>query len=195
MTAAIFLDRDGTLIEPVHYLCHAEQVRLLPGVGSALREWRRLGFACVVVTNQAAVGKGLLSVAGLGRVHARLEELLAAEGARVDGIYFCPEPQRGADRRRIEHPDRKPGPGLLLRAARELGLELGGSWMVGDALTDTLAGRNSGCARSVLVRSPHSRPSDERDPSVDFVVDDLPQALSLTQARATRPDLAHQLRR
>ena len=179
MTAAIFLDRDGTLIESVHYLSRPEQVRLLPGAARALCEWQRMGYARVVVTNQAAVGKGLLSCADLERVHERLQRLLAAAGASLDGIYYCTEPQRSQDRRVIEHPDRKPGPGLLLRAGREHGLDMRRSWMIGDTLADTLAGRNAGCARAVLVRSAHCGVGDEQHSSVDFVVDDLLQAVQL----------------
>lgn len=183
MRPAIFLDRDGTLIEPVHYLTRPEQVRLLPKAAPSLRAWQSLGFALVLVTNQAVVGKGLLTLAGLARVHDRLEYLLAAERAHLDGIYACPEPQRGPDRRRIEHPDRKPGPGMLLRAARELDLDLSRSWMVGDSLTDALAGKNAGCAHSVLVRAAGASAEDEGDAAVDFVVSDLAQAVTLVHER------------
>jgi histidinol-phosphate phosphatase family protein len=186
MTAArpaVFLDRDGTLIEHVHYLTRPEQVRLLPGAASALREWSGRGYACIVVTNQAAVSKGLLSLGELACVHARVRSLAEAAGAGIDGFYYSTVPQRGPNRNLIEHPDRKPGPGLLLRAANERRLDLGSSWMIGDMLSDTLAGRNAGCAYSVLVRSRHSCPTDEQHPSVDFVVNDLLEAALLLRRR------------
>jgi histidinol-phosphate phosphatase family protein len=176
---AVFLDRDGTLIEGVHYLSRPEQVRLLPGAASALSAWQALGYARIVVTNQAAVGKGLLSLDELARVHARLRWLVEAAGTSIDAIYHSTEPQRGHDRLLVEHPDRKPGPGLLLRAARERQLDLARSWMIGDMLSDTLAGRNAGCARSVLVRGAHHGPADEQHSSVDFVVNDLMEAVRL----------------
>ncbi|HKY36120.1 MAG TPA: HAD family hydrolase [Polyangiaceae bacterium] len=183
-TPAVFLDRDGTLIEHVHYLSRPEQVRLLPGAASALSEWRALGYACIVVTNQAAVSKGILSLDELARVHARLRCLIEATGASINGIYYSTEAQHGPNRNLIEHPDRKPGPGLLLRAARERHLDLERSWMIGDTLSDTLAGRNAGCACSVLVRGKHCGPMDEQHPSVDFVVNDLLEAALLLRLQA-----------
>jgi D-glycero-D-manno-heptose 1,7-bisphosphate phosphatase len=179
MTPAVFLDRDGTLIESVHYLSRPEQVRLLPGVSRALLEWEQMGYLRIVITNQAALSKGLLSVAELEAVHRRLRSLLALSGASIDAIYYCSQPQIGSDRRIVEHWDRKPGPGLLLRAAQERGVVLSRSWMIGDRLSDTLAGRNAACKASVLVRDPSRKLDESPSDSVDFVVDDLPQAARL----------------
>ena len=88
--------------------------------------------------------------------------------------------------RRIEHPERKPGPGMLLRAARELELDLGASWMIGDSLTDAWAGRHAGCARSVLIHTALTTPEEERDPAVDFVVHNLEEAVELTRQQISR---------
>jgi D-glycero-D-manno-heptose 1,7-bisphosphate phosphatase len=184
MTRAVFLDRDGTLIESVHYLDRPDQVRLLPGVTSALREWQRMGYRCIVVTNQAAVSKGLLSVPALEQIHDRLRVLLAKSGAALDAIYYSTEPQLGPDRRLVEHWERKPGPGLLFRAASEHGLDLSRSWMIGDQLSDTLAGRNAACEHNVLVRSARAHAHALECDSVDFVVDDLPQAVHLMHVHA-----------
>ena len=173
MSPAIFLDRDGTLIEWVHYLRDPARVRLVPHAARALSELRALGYRLVLVTNQAALGKGLLTSSELHDVHRRLEALLAAEGVSLDAWYFCPHVAKGSDRLAIEHPDRKPGPGMLFRAAREHGLALARSIMVGDALSDTLAGRNAGCAATVLVRSGLGTRSDEQHPSVDYAVPGL----------------------
>lgn len=148
---AVFLDRDGTLIEHVHYLSDPAQVRLVAGCGRALRDLRDAGFAIVVVTNQAAIGKGLLDAGTLGRIHERMFELLENEGVTIDALYWCPEAGASRDRSVVEHPDRKPGPGLLLRGADELGLALERSYMVGDMLSDVLAGDNAGCRASLLV--------------------------------------------
>ena len=149
---AVFLDRDGTVIEHVHYLSDPARVRLLPGAAEALRRLRRAGFARVLVTNQSAIGRGMLTEDRLEEIHAELERQLAASGATLDGIYYCPDAPSGDDRTVVEHSDRKPGPGMLLRAADELGLDLDASWMVGDMISDVLAGHNAGC-RSILVEA------------------------------------------
>lgn len=150
---AVFLDRDGTLIEHVHYLSDPRDVRLLPGAAEALRRFRGAGFACVVVTNQSAIGRGMLTEARLREIHDEMSRQLAAEGVAVDAIYFCPEVPAGDDRAAVEHGDRKPGPGMLIRAAGEMGLDLASSWMVGDMISDVLAGINAGCRGSILVRT------------------------------------------
>jgi D-glycero-D-manno-heptose 1,7-bisphosphate phosphatase len=181
---AVFLDRDGTLIESVHYLRDPDRVRLIPGAARALSEMRTLGYHRVVVTNQAAVGKGLLSLTELHCVQRRLEALLAAEGASIDAWYFCPEAAKGTDRLKVEHPDRKPGPGMLVRAARELDLVLDHSVMVGDAVSDTLAGRLAGCAATILIRGGASTAAEERHPSIDHVVSSLSDVPHLLQSMA-----------
>jgi D,D-heptose 1,7-bisphosphate phosphatase len=149
---AVFLDRDGTLIEHVHYLCDPALVRLLPGSSAALRRLRHAGFARVLVTNQSAIGRGMLTEERLDQIHTELNRQLAALGASIDGIYYCPDAPDGDDRTIVKSSDRKPGPGMLLRAAADLNLDLGASWMVGDLISDVLAGLNAGC-RSILVQS------------------------------------------
>lgn len=157
---AVFLDRDGTLIEECCYLTRPQQVRLLPGAADAVRRLRGSGWACVVVTNQSAIGRGLMTEDDLGRVHLELLRQLGAAGAWLDGIYHCPRAPLGHDKTVIEHPDRKPGPGMLLRAGAELRLDLTRSWIVGDSLSDLLAGRNAGCHGAILVQTGH--PIDPR---------------------------------
>jgi D-glycero-D-manno-heptose 1,7-bisphosphate phosphatase len=149
----VFLDRDGTIIEDVHYLNRPEQIRLLPGSASALCRLREAGYACVMVTNQSAIGRGLLTEEGLWDIHDELNRQLAANGAALDASYHCSILPSSKDKTVIEHPDRKPGPGMLLRAARELTLDLPRSWMVGDMTSDALAGQNAGCRGSILVRT------------------------------------------
>lgn len=174
MRPAVFLDRDGTIIEEVHYIADPARVRLLSGAAEGLRLLRRAGFACVVVSNQSAVGRGMVTVADVGRVQAEVERQLVQAGAGIDRFYFCPEPPRGGDRTVVEHPDRKPGPGMLLRAARELGLDLSKSWAVGDMISDLLAGRNAGCRGAILVRTGYgARSEPEALPVAAAVVDDL----------------------
>jgi D,D-heptose 1,7-bisphosphate phosphatase len=150
--SAVFLDRDGTLIEHVPYLSDPAMVSLLPGAAEALKRLRRAGFARVLVTNQSAIGRGMLTVNSLDEIHTELNRQLALHGASIDGIYYCPDAPQSDDRTVMENPDRKPGPGMLLRAAAELNLNLRTSWMVGDLISDVLAGLNAGC-KSILVQS------------------------------------------
>ncbi|MDH3631197.1 MAG: HAD-IIIA family hydrolase [Gammaproteobacteria bacterium] len=173
MKPAVFFDRDGTLIKAVHYLNDPDQVTLMNGVGQVLTELEQAGYLRIIVTNQAAIGKGLLTVDGLHRVQQRLDDLLAIEDATIDGWYFCPEVRVAADDETIDFPDRKPGPGMLLQAAGDFDISLADSWMVGDRLSDALAGKNAGCRGSIVITP---RPFDKEllsHPSVDFVVASL----------------------
>jgi D-glycero-D-manno-heptose 1,7-bisphosphate phosphatase len=149
---AVFLDRDGTLIEHVHYLSDPKQVRLLPGAAEAVARLRRAGFRCVLVTNQSAIGRGMITTERLHAIHVEMNRQLAERGTSLDGIYFCPDVPTGDDRTVVDYPDRKPGPGMLLRAASELAIKLADSWMVGDLISDVLAGLNAGC-QSILIAS------------------------------------------
>lgn len=153
---AVFLDRDGTLNVERAYLTKPEELQLLAGVGEALQLLHAAGFACVVVTNQSAVGRGMMTEADLHQIHEELNRQLAAYGVTLDGIYACTAAPATDG---VEHPDRKPAPGLLFRAAAELQLDLGQSWVVGDSLRDVLAGHNAGCRGCILVRTGH--PIDE----------------------------------
>jgi heptosyltransferase II len=153
---AVFLDRDGVLLDLVPYLHEPDEVRLSPGAGVALRGLRDAGLPFVVVTNQSAVARGMLDRAGLHRVHLRMLHLLDAEGVRPLGIEFCPH-----------HPEhdgpcdcRKPSPGMLLRAAHRFDLDLARSVMVGDSPSDLEAGRRAGC-RTLLARTGYGRETEE----------------------------------
>lgn len=181
MRRAVFLDRDGTMIEERHYLADPAGVRLLPGAAEALRRLRRSGFVCVMVTNQSGIARGLLTEADLSAVHDEMARQLAAEGAALDAIYRCPAaPDSG-------HPDRKPEPGMLRRAAADLDLDLGRSWMIGDKLDDLMAGANAGCRGNILVRTGYgdavaAEIARKAPPIVYHVVDDLPTAVSIILA-------------
>ena len=165
---AVFLDRDGTLIAHVHHLAHPRDVKLLPGAADAVRRLRAAGLATVVVTNQSVVGRGVITVAELHEIHEEMCRQLAADGAVLDAIYFCPEAPQGDDPTRIEYPDRKPGAGMLRRAAEELRLDLSNSWMIGDAISDLYAGRNAGCRASYLVLSGKQLTDEEAAQAVGF---------------------------
>jgi D,D-heptose 1,7-bisphosphate phosphatase len=179
---AVFLDRDGTLIEHVPYLSDPAAVRLLPGAAEALKRLHRAGFAVVLVTNQSAIGRGMLTEDRLDQIHTEMRRQLAACGATIDAIYYCPVAPVGDDRSVVEHPDRKPGPGMLLRAALDLKLDLAASWMVGDLISDVFAGLNAGC-RSILLESGQFLPEDAN--SVDgraLILPDLATAANIILA-------------
>ena len=164
----IVLDRDGTIIEEQDYLSRPEQVRLLPGVGGALRRLRQMGFGLVVTTNQSGVGRGLFDEAQLTRIHQRLKELLAAEGVHLDGFYVCiHKPDDGCD-------CRKPKLGLLQEAAAELCFRPEDSIVIGDKDCDIEMGRRAG-AVTFLVRTGYGA-QFESATAADFVVDDLAAA-------------------
>lgn len=148
---AVFLDRDGTLIEHVHHLTDPRAVQVLPGTAGALNRLRRAGYACVVVTNQSVLGRGLITEQRLQEIHREMLHQLERDGATLDGIYYCPTMPWTTDRTVIEDEDRKPGAGMLRRAAADLGLDLARSWMIGDTVSDVLAGVNAGCRGSLWI--------------------------------------------
>jgi D-glycero-D-manno-heptose 1,7-bisphosphate phosphatase len=151
--AAVFLDRDGTINEEIGYMDRMEKLRLIPGAAEAIRLINATGMKTVVVTNQSGVARGIFTESFVAETHARLGEMLRAEGASLDGIYFCPHhPTEGrGDYLRVCE-CRKPAPGLLFRAAAELDLDPARSYMVGDTLKDIEAGRRAG-AQGILVRT------------------------------------------
>jgi D-glycero-D-manno-heptose 1,7-bisphosphate phosphatase len=151
MRPAVFLDRDGTVTEPRHYPSRPEDLVLQSGVAAGIRLLRRAGLAVVLVTNQSGLARGFFDGAALAAMHAHLDRLLIREGTELDSVEVC-----------AHHPDgvvrgltmvcrcRKPAPGMLLKSAVRLDLDLGRSWMVGDAPSDVQAGQAAGC-RTVLV--------------------------------------------
>jgi D-glycero-D-manno-heptose 1,7-bisphosphate phosphatase len=151
--AAVFLDRDGTINEEAGYLDSLEKLCLIPGAADAIRLINESGMKAVVVTNQSGVARGLFTEAFVEEVHARLGEMLAEEGASLDGFYFCPHhPTAGRGSYLRSCDCRKPSPGLLLRAAEELSLDPDRSYMVGDTLNDIEAASRIG-VRGILVRT------------------------------------------
>jgi histidinol-phosphate phosphatase family protein len=152
---AVFLDKDGTLVDDVPYNVDPAQVRLMPGAGAGLRRLHAAGYRLVVVSNQSGVARGLFPESALAGVEHRLRELLQEEGVPLDGFYWCPHHPEGTVAEYAVACDcRKPAPGLLLRAAREQGIDLARSWFVGDILHDVEAGRAAGCT-TVLLDNGH----------------------------------------
>lgn len=156
---AVFLDRDGTLNQEINRVRSAADLTLLPGVGSALMALNRAGLLAVVITNQPVIARGDCTEDELGHIHRKMETLLGHAGAFLDGVYYCPHhPDGGFSGERpelkIACDCRKPGLGLLRRAAADLNIDLPGSWFVGDTTTDLQTARNAGI-KSVLVRTGH----------------------------------------
>jgi D-glycero-D-manno-heptose 1,7-bisphosphate phosphatase len=138
LSSAVFLDRDGTIVRDRHFLSDPDELELLPRAGEGLRRLRDLGALLVVVTNQSGVARGYFDEATVKRVNARLRELLRQEGVELAGVYVCSHgPDDGCD-------CRKPAPGLLLRAASDLGIDLTRSFVLGDRASDVGAARAVG---------------------------------------------------
>lgn len=169
---AAFLDRDGTVLKSVaYYLTRPSEVELEPGAAQALRLLRQNGFLIIIVTNQAGVAKGLLSEETLAEIHRTMRQKLAQEGAHVDAIYYCPHHPEGLIKRYSGECDcRKPKPGLLLRAARELNIDLKHSVLIGDAERDILAGKAAGC-RTYLITNVVTPPPTAADHCVASLLD------------------------
>lgn len=177
-TSAVFLDRDGTISDYNGYITRADQLRLAEGTGESLRDLVNAGYYCIVVTNQSAIGRGMMTELQLQPVHERLLDLLAAEGATLSAIYYCPDLPDSDDEFTVTNPDRKPGAGMLRRAAVDLKLNLSSSWMIGDRYSDVLAGSHAGCRGSIRLLSGHPSqplPHGRIMPSHESF-DDLPAA-------------------
>jgi D-glycero-D-manno-heptose 1,7-bisphosphate phosphatase len=192
---AVFLDRDGTVIEEVDYLASPDEVRLIPGAADAIARLNALRVPVVIVTNQAGVARGYFPESRVAEVHARLDQLLAARSAHVDRYYVCPHhPREGTAPYLRECDCRKPRPGMLLRAAAELRLDLSSSCLIGDKLSDLEAGAGAGC-HTILVRTGygvrHEREAVARNPRLLAVVESLSGAvetwLRRDRARPVRP--------
>ncbi|MCH8888171.1 MAG: HAD-IIIA family hydrolase [SAR324 cluster bacterium] len=159
--APIFLDRDGTLIEEVDFLSSLKEMRLLPGAAAAVRAANRAGHPVIVVTNQSGVARGYFSEAFVQESGAHLRGLLGAAKAHLDGYYYCPYHPDGLPPYNLNHPDRKPGAGMILRARKELGLNLGGGWIIGDRPSDLDTGAEHGLV-PLLVRTGYGQETEKR---------------------------------
>jgi len=173
----VLLDRDGTLNVERHYLSDPAELELFPGVTGALKRLRALGYGLAVVTNQSGVGRGYFDLAAVERVHDRLRDLLAADGASVDAIYICPHgPDEACD-------CRKPLPGMARQAQAEFGFDPHEAVVIGDKEADIDLGRAIG-ATTILVRTGWGADTEKAGRcQPDAVVDDLPAAVRWIEAR------------
>ena len=190
MNKAVFLDRDGTVNEEVGYLTDLEKLRLIPGAGSAIRLMNEAGFKVILVTNQSGVARGYFSERLVHEAHARLGEMLRADGARIDAVYFCPHhPVAGTSHYTMDCECRKPKTGLIDRAVKDFLIDRQHSYMVGDKWSDVELGQRAK-VHSVLVESGfahddpgNKRPDGVRDP--DFLARDITEATSWIIGRET----------
>jgi D-glycero-D-manno-heptose 1,7-bisphosphate phosphatase len=186
MNRAVFLDRDGTLIEERNYLSRPEDVVIFPGTGRALSLLRKAGFRLFIVSNQSGVGRGYFTMAEVERVNQRLLNDLAQDNVQFEKIYIAPEspdtPSRG----------RKPSPQFLFDARDEFGITLKESFIIGDKLIDLECGWNAGLKQSILVRTGYGSQLEQSTPeklALALVVNDIPAAVDwiLRDAVSPRP--------
>ena len=172
---AIFLDRDGTINKYVGFLRSPSELELIKGSAEAIKLINQSGYLAIVITNQPVIARGEVTISQLTDIHNKMETLLGAEGAYIDGIYYCPHhPHRGYEGEiealKIDCDCRKPKPGLLLRAAKDFNIDLESSWMIGDGKNDVLAGKKAGTHTSLINTADDSC-------SADFLAGNLLEAV------------------
>ena len=174
---AAFLDRDGVINEERDYVYRIEDFRLLPGVIQGLTQLRDAAYELVVITNQSGIGRGFYSEGDFRHLTQHMMRELALHGVELAGVYYCPHhPTAGIGHYREACTCRKPQPGMLTKAARDLGLSIPRSVLIGDKFSDIEAGRRAGVGRCVLVESGHTLRSIERA-GADASVPDLQAAV------------------
>lgn len=179
---AVFLDRDGTVSEEADYLDNADMLRLLPRAAEAIRLINESGLLAVIVTNQSGIARGYFTEAVLNEIHNRMELLLKAEGAHVNGIYYCPHhPEVGLPEYVLDCDCRKPRTGMIARAAEELKIDVRSSYVVGDKIIDIELAHKAG-ARGILVMTGYGREEvkslgSDRKAWPDHIADDLYDAV------------------
>jgi D-glycero-D-manno-heptose 1,7-bisphosphate phosphatase len=160
---ALFLDRDGVILEETGYIARPEDAHLVPGAATIIAEANRRGIAVVLITNQAGIACGYFGWDAFAAVQEKLLAALTAAGASVDGVFACPHHAEGQPPyRHPDHPARKPNPGMLHRAQALLRLDLARSWIVGDRAIDVEAGRNAGLAGGVIVATGYGAKPEQR---------------------------------
>ena len=177
---AIFFFFFYTLIEDPGYINDPGQVKLLEGVPETLIELKGMGYKLVVVSNQSGVARGIVTEEVLGQIHKRLEQLLAEKGASLDGIYYCPfHPEGAIPKYRKESELRKPNPGMLLKAGKEMDIDLKESWMVGNSARDIKAGAGAGCRTILLDSRGHEQKIQPGQISPDYRAVNLKEVVNI----------------
>ena len=190
MNRAVFLDRDGVINELIYYPEQgivdspftAEQFKLIPGVCEAVNKFHELGFKVIIASNQPGIAKAYLSEDTFGEIRKKMKGELAKQGTFLDEEYYCfHHLEAKVEQLRIDCECRKPKPGLLLQAAKDVDIDLSQSWMIGDGLTDVKAGKDAGCRTILLGRMKCELCGlmDEIDAHPDFIVSNLLEAAEL----------------
>jgi D,D-heptose 1,7-bisphosphate phosphatase len=181
---AIFLDRDNTIIEDPGYINSPDQVKLLDGVTEPLSELKAMGYKLVVVSNQSGVARGIVTEEALGQIHKRLEQLLVEKGVSLDRIYYCPYYIDGVIPKYRKDSDwRKPNPGMLLAASKDMDINLPESWMVGDSPSDIEAGARAGCRTIMLAGRTHEQKIKPGEPGPDYRAVNLREVVNIIKMR------------
>ena len=181
---AVFLDRDGTIVREKGYITVPDDLEILPGAAEAILSLRERGWKVIVVSNQGAVAKGLVTEEELGEINLRMVMMLGAEGATFDGVYVCPHhPEGKVPDYAIECGCRKPRAGLLEQAASEHDLDLAECVMIGDSLRDLQAGREAGVSATILVLTGHGAETAKGEHGADHVAADLEAAAAWLASR------------
>jgi D-glycero-D-manno-heptose 1,7-bisphosphate phosphatase len=182
---AVFLDRDGVLNDDVHLITHPEQFRILPGVPAALTRIAQAGFHLIVVSNQPVAARGMISEPEIDVLHEYLRSQISKQsGPRIEAFYFCPHhPNADVAEYRKDCTCRKPRPGMIRQASRDHGIDLTASFMIGDRITDVIAGSKAGCRTiQVTTGKENDAPIQGADPKdletkPDYICDGLPAAV------------------
>ncbi|MCX5635010.1 MAG: HAD family hydrolase [Planctomycetota bacterium] len=192
---AVFLDRDGTLVEDPGYINSPEQVKLLDGAAKALIELKAMGYKLVVATNQSGIARGIFTEKTLVEIHERLKQLLAENDAYLDNIYYCPYLPDGVIAKYRKDSDwRKPKPGMLLVAASEMDIDLAQSWIIGDSSRDVQAGKSAGC-KTILIDNPlQGRLARHSDSNPDHTAVNITEAVNVIKKyyRQSKPPVQPQ---
>ena len=192
MNPAIFLDRDGVINELIYYPEHGivdspfteGQFKLIPAVGEAINKFHDLGFKVIVISNQPGIAKGNLSEKTFERISETMKKQLAKKGAFLDAEYYCfHHPEAKVKRLKANCSCRKPEPGLILQAAKDMSIDLSRSWMIGDGLTDVKAGKEAGCRTILLgrMKCESCHLMDEQDSYPDFIAPNLLEASRIVE--------------
>lgn len=181
MRKAIFLDRDGTINEEVNYLKYPGDIRIFPNAVKALHTFKSLGFLNIIITNQSGIARGYLSEDDLENIHNEFRKILKLDGKElIDFIYFSPyHPEGIVEKYRTENPDRKPGTGMIMKAAEKFNLNLNESFLIGDSYTDIKCAENAGI-KSILVRTGYGTRDEkiciDENLKPEYIADDIHDA-------------------
>ncbi len=183
MLEAVFLDRDGVINEEVDYLCDVSELRLIPGASEAIKKLNDANIIVIVISNQSAVARGYCSEDDVRGINARLEELLGAEGARLDEVFFCPHhpgPVKGeGDPHYVRACKcRKPEMGMIRRGLDKYDISIENCALVGDTTSDIETGRRAGC-RTVMVRTGYCGADKKYDVQPDHICENIKEAVDL----------------